>query len=97
MPASCPSRPHHRSPTRLTLAVQNTGRLLCWSLAAGMTTAAIEALLAPPAGWWHTPWPLPWYLTCLSIPAWSILRIYEKTTQRPPGLDTAPDHYEQAA
>ncbi|MFE4054472.1 hypothetical protein [Streptomyces sp. YIM B13518] len=63
LPVSCAARRrHHRD--RLARAVQWTGRLLCWSLATGMPTAATELLLTPQAGWWPALWPRPWYLTC---------------------------------
>ncbi|MFE0805143.1 hypothetical protein [Streptomyces sp. NPDC058812] len=62
-----------------------------------MTTAALDLLATPQAAWWPIVWPLPWYLTCLSIPAWAILRARDKDTQEPPGEDTLPDHWDQAA
>ncbi|AKZ53635.1 hypothetical protein SAM23877_0586 [Streptomyces ambofaciens ATCC 23877] len=97
MPCSSPSR--HPSPAthRTTRAVQRTGRLLCWSLAAGMTTAAADLLLEPQAPWWGVVWPLPWYLTSLSIPAWAILRARQKTTQHPPDENHLPNSWDQAA
>lgn len=95
LPASFPTRNHHQD--RLTRAVQWTGRLLCWSLAAGMTTAATELLLTPEIGWWPALWPLPWYLTCSTALAWSILRAHEKTAQHPLDEDTLPDQWDQAA
>ncbi|MFI2431896.1 hypothetical protein [Streptomyces sp. NPDC018693] len=56
------------------------GRLLCWTLAAAMATAAVEALFSPTPHWWATIWPLPWYL----VPAWALLwaaaRAHEKRT-----------------
>ncbi|MFE0960688.1 hypothetical protein [Streptomyces fungicidicus] len=69
---------------RTARAVQRTGRLLCWSLAAGMAGAATEALFHPGAGWWPLLWPLPWYLTPASALTWGILRLREKTARRPP-------------
>jgi hypothetical protein len=95
MPASCPTRRHHQH--RLTRAVQWTGRLLCWSLAAGMTTATTELLLTPEAGSWPSLWPLPWYLTCLTTLAWAILRAREKDAQHPPDEDLLPDQWDQTA
>ncbi|AKZ53098.1 hypothetical protein SAM23877_7621 [Streptomyces ambofaciens ATCC 23877] len=97
MPCSSPSR--HPSPAthRTTRAVQRTGRLLCWSLAAGMTTAATDLLLEPQAPWWGTVWLLPWYLTCLAIPAWAVLRAREKTTRGTPGQHDTHDDWDQAA
>jgi len=64
----------------LALAVRWAGRLLCWSLAAAMATAAVDVTASPHAGWWHTFWPLPWYLTCASAVAWAALRAREKST-----------------
>ncbi|MGC9501661.1 hypothetical protein [Streptomyces sp. WG7] len=97
MPCSGSTRRHSPATHRLTLTVRGAGRLLCCSLAAGMTTAALDLLLEPQAGWWRTLWPLPWFLTCLTVPAWAVLRAREKATQRPPGEDTLPDHWDQAA
>ncbi|MBQ1100430.1 hypothetical protein KBY55_31295 [Streptomyces sp. b94] len=97
MPCSRSARRRCPVPYRLTLAVQWAGRLLCWSLAVGMTTAALDLLLDPQAPWWRTVWPLPWYLTSLAIPAWAVLRAREKASQRPPDEDTLPDSWDQAA
>ncbi|MFE1585358.1 hypothetical protein ACFW6Q_06645 [Streptomyces sp. NPDC058737] len=97
MPCSRSTHHHSPAPRRLTLAVRWAGRLLCWSLAAGMTTAALDLLATPQAAWWPTVWPLPWYLTGLSIPAWAILRAREKATQDPPDEETRPDHWDRAA
>ncbi len=97
MPCSRTTRHHSPAPHPLTLALRWAGRLLCWSLAAGMTTAALDLLATPPAAWWPTAWPLPWYLTGISIPAWAILRAREKATQQPPDEDTRPDHWDRAA
>ncbi|MFC8851521.1 hypothetical protein ACFT5D_00445 [Streptomyces sp. NPDC057144] len=97
MPCSRTTRHHSPASHRPTLAARWAGRLLCWSLAAGMTTAALDLLVTPQAAWWHTFWPLPWYLTGLSIPAWAILRAREKATQDPPDEETRPDHWGRAA
>ncbi|MFJ7773478.1 hypothetical protein ACIQ1J_35130 [Streptomyces sp. NPDC097107] len=97
MPCSRSTRRRCLLPYRLALAVQWAGRLLCWSLAAGMTTAALDLLLDPQALWWRSAWPLPWYLTCLSTLAWAVLRACEKASQRPPDEDTLPEHWVQAA
>ncbi|WP_020118563.1 hypothetical protein [Streptomyces canus] len=64
----------------LALAVRWAGRLLCWSLAAAWTAAAVDVTVSPHTGWWDTVWPLPWYLTCASAVAWAALRAREKTT-----------------
>lgn len=95
----CFSPTCYRSPAscRLARAVQRAERLLCWSLAAGMTTATTDLTLDPQTPWWPTVWPLPWYLTCLSIPAWAALRAREKNTQCPPDEDIRSNHWEQAA
>ncbi|WP_320780102.1 hypothetical protein [Streptomyces sp. CRN 30] len=58
--------------------VQYAGRALCWSLAGGMTTAAVDIVLAPGFHAWPVLWPLPWYLTCVSAVAWAVLRAREK-------------------
>ncbi|MEU9171898.1 hypothetical protein AB0D34_29580 [Streptomyces sp. NPDC048420] len=60
-------------------AVRWAGRLLCWSLAAALATAAVDITVSPHTGWWHTVWPLPWYLTCASAAAWAALRAREKS------------------
>ncbi|MFF7642206.1 hypothetical protein [Streptomyces canus] len=64
----------------LTSAVRWAGRLLCWSLAAAWTAAAVDVTASPHTGWWDTLWPLPWYLTCASAVAWAALRAREKST-----------------
>ncbi|MET8898673.1 hypothetical protein ACPMJQ_28315 [Streptomyces pseudogriseolus] len=97
MPCSRSTRRRSPAPPRLTRAVRWAGCLLCWSLAAGMAAAALDLLAAPQAAWWPTVWPLPWYLTGLSVPAWVILRSREKATQEPPGKETRPDHWGRAA
>ncbi|MEU0227031.1 hypothetical protein ABZ177_22055 [Streptomyces sp. NPDC006284] len=98
MPCSSPTRRRSSAARRTTThAVQRAGCLLCWSLAAGMATAATDLLLTPQGPWWGALWPLPWYLTGLSIPAWAILRIREKATQHPPDEDTLPGSWDQAA
>ncbi|MFD3827165.1 hypothetical protein [Streptomyces sp. NPDC058625] len=96
MPCSSPTR-HSPTAHRTTCAVQWAGRLLCWSLAAGMTTAATDLLLAPRAPWWGTLWPLPWYLTGLSLLAWAVLRTREKAAQHPPDEEHLADGWDQAA
>ncbi|WP_395575759.1 hypothetical protein [Streptomyces sp. BK79] len=90
---ACRHSPAHRP----TLAVQWAGRLLCWSLAAGMTTAATDLVLAPRGMMWHVLWPLPWYLTAASVPAWAILRAREKATRDAPEEDPLRDSWDQAA
>jgi hypothetical protein len=82
----------------LSRAVRHAGRLLCWSLAAGMTTAAVDVTAAPEIAWWHLVWPLPWYLTCLSALAWALLRAREKGYGNPPtGEDEPESEWERAA
>ncbi|MFE6284311.1 hypothetical protein [Streptomyces sp. NPDC057877] len=70
---------------------RHAGRLLCWSLAAGMLTAATDLLLAPSPAWWHTAWPLPWYAACASAVTWAVLRSREKraAADRPPEWERA--------
>ncbi|MCT9143086.1 hypothetical protein [Streptomyces violarus] len=65
-------------------AVQLSGRLLCWSLAAAMITAALDAVLDPHARWWGAAWSLPWWLACGAAVAWVVLRACEKAARRPP-------------
>ncbi|WP_266388047.1 hypothetical protein [Streptomyces canus] len=67
-----------RSVWPLALAVRWAGRLLCWSLGAGMATAAVDLTVAPRASWWPTLWPLPWYTTAASALLWAVLRAREK-------------------
>ncbi|MEU1049404.1 hypothetical protein ABZ400_30225 [Streptomyces sp. NPDC005897] len=62
-----------------------------------MTTAAADLLLKPQAPWWGAVWPLPWYFTAASVPAWAILRARQKATQRPPDENQLPDSWDQAA
>ncbi|MFJ8804781.1 hypothetical protein [Streptomyces sp. NPDC102490] len=99
MPCSHPTR--CRSATRRsTAAAQWAGRLLCWSLAAGMATAAADLLLAPHGTWWHALWPLPWYLTAAAALTWACLRAREKAAQRQAAEeedDDSPDGWDQAA
>ncbi|CAM5317980.1 hypothetical protein STENM223S_10383 [Streptomyces tendae] len=66
-------------------------------LAAGMTTAATDLLLTPPAPWWNAVWPLPCYLTSLTIRAWTVLCMCEKTAQRAPDGNHQPDNWERTA
>ncbi|MFE1013777.1 hypothetical protein ACFW4M_21080 [Streptomyces sp. NPDC058794] len=98
-PCSHPSRRHRVPAQQLTRFVQQAGRLLSWSLAAGMTTAALDLLITPEAAWWHMLWPLPWYLTCASIPFWATLRAHEKAAhqQAPEKDDDVTGEWEQAA
>jgi hypothetical protein len=67
-----------RSVWPLALAVRRAGRLLCWSLGAGMATAAIDFTVAPRASRWPALWPLPWYTTAASALLWAVLRAREK-------------------
>ncbi|WP_055694520.1 hypothetical protein [Streptomyces prasinopilosus] len=92
------SRPRCRTgPERLTRAVRYAGRLLCWSLAAGMASAAADLLLEPSARWWPVLWPVPWYLTGVSLLAWAGLRAREKAAQFPPEEDESREHWGRAA
>ncbi|MFF5983549.1 hypothetical protein ACFY78_32375 [Streptomyces olindensis] len=77
-------------------AVQVSARLLCWSLAAAMITAAVDASLGPRAGWWGVVWLLPWWLFGAAALAWTVLRAREKAgPPTPPGC--ARSDWEQAA
>ncbi|MEU9644165.1 hypothetical protein [Streptomyces sp. NPDC048188] len=96
MPCSSATRRHHVPPHRLTRSVQRAGRLLCWSLAAGMATAATDLLLAPRGDWWRVLWPLPWFLTCAAAVAWACLRAREKAANQD-GEEDVPDEWDQAA
>lgn len=87
----------HSGPERLTRAVRYAGRLLCWSLAAGMATAATDLLLEPSARWWPALWPLPWCLTCVSLSAWAVQRAREKAAQSPLEEDEFQDYWDRAA
>ncbi|MEU9222944.1 hypothetical protein AB0D40_00985 [Streptomyces massasporeus] len=77
-------------------AVQLSGRLLCWSLAAAMASAAADASLHPHLRWWGAVWPLPWWFTGLAALAWTVLRAREKAHRTPPQDSTRSD-WEQAA
>ncbi|MER5831829.1 hypothetical protein ABT116_13560 [Streptomyces sp. NPDC002130] len=77
-------------------AVQLAGRLLCWSLAAAMVSAAVDAFLDPRARWWGSVWPLPWWLVCASALAWTVLRAREKA-DRPPPHDSVRSDWDRAA
>ncbi|WP_030238793.1 MULTISPECIES: hypothetical protein [unclassified Streptomyces] len=79
------------------LPVQRAGRLLCWSLATGMVTAAADLVLDPQTAWWRSLWLLPWYLTGLSVLAWAVLRARQKAAQRPDEDDVSPERWERAA
>ncbi|MGX1025707.1 hypothetical protein RKD38_000388 [Streptomyces ambofaciens] len=81
MPCSHPIRCPPPAP-RSTRAVRGAGRVLCWSLAAGMATAAADLLLSPQGTWWHVVWPLPWYLTGAAGITWACLRAREKAAHR---------------
>ncbi|KOG43134.1 hypothetical protein [Streptomyces resistomycificus] len=92
------TQPVRPTPTPIPRAVRHTGRVLCWSLALGMITAAVGAThLAPHAHWWHVAWPLPWYLTGASAVAWGVLRVHEKAGFAPPTEEEPPREWEQAA
>ena len=92
-PGRAPSAPRAR-------AVRFLERLLCWSLAAGMTSAAADLVLDPRTPWWSPLWVLPWYLAGGCFLAWAVLRAREKAARRPPhgeaGTD-ARDAWERAA
>ncbi|MEU0170196.1 hypothetical protein ABZ214_32900 [Streptomyces iakyrus] len=77
-------------------AVQLSGRLLCWCLAAAMGSAAVDALLRPAPAWWGVVWLLPWWLACATALAWAVLRAREKAGRPPPHGDARSD-WEQAA
>ncbi len=77
-------------------AVRAVGRLLCWSLAAAMITAAVDAVLDPQAAWWAAAWSLPWWIFGATALAWAVLRAREKADRRPPH-DTVRGDWEQAA
>ncbi|MFE2358999.1 hypothetical protein [Streptomyces parvulus] len=94
-----PTRRRRADTDRTGRAAQRTGRLLCWSLAAGMAGAATETLLHPETGWWPLLWPLPWYLTPATALTWGILRLREKAAHRQPDDhdDLQTKEWEQAA
>ncbi|CAL9664578.1 hypothetical protein [Streptomyces sp. enrichment culture] len=96
-----PSRPsplqHQHRTRRLSRAVHRVGCLLCWNLAAAMTTAGTDLLLNPRTHWWNRIWPLPWYLTCACALAWAALRAREKTTRQQPDDNPSPGEFQQAA
>ncbi|MFJ8468799.1 hypothetical protein [Streptomyces swartbergensis] len=73
-----------------------SGRLLCWSLAAAMITAGVDAVLDPRADWWAVAWSLPWWLFGAAVLAWGVLRSREKAGRRPPHGSVRSD-WERAA
>ncbi|MEU0196734.1 MULTISPECIES: hypothetical protein [unclassified Streptomyces] len=77
-------------------AVQLSARLLCWSLAAAMISAAADAFVHPQVGWWGAVWTLPWWLFGATALAWIVLRAREKADSPPPP-DCARSDWEQAA
>ena len=77
-------------------AVRVAGRLLCWSLATAMASAAVDVLLDPQPRWWRAAWPLPWWLACAAAVAWGVFRAREKAARRPPRGGVRGD-WEQAA
>ncbi|WP_327314790.1 hypothetical protein [Streptomyces sp. NBC_01235] len=81
------------------LAARWAGRLLCWTLAAAMASAAVEAVFKPSAGWWRTAWPLPWYLVPAWALLWAALRAREKRTGagRPGADENVPTDYDEIA
>ncbi|MDX2677087.1 MULTISPECIES: hypothetical protein [Streptomyces] len=82
------------------LAARWAGRLLCWTLAAAMASAAVEAVVKPGAGWWRTAWPLPWYLVPVWALLWAALRAREKRTTgagRPGADENVPTDYDEIA
>ncbi|MFJ5993639.1 hypothetical protein [Streptomyces sp. NPDC092370] len=78
-------------------AVQLSGRLLCWSLAAAMASAAADAFLDPRADWWGVVWPVPWWLVGASTLAWTVLRAREKAHRPPPPQGSVRGDWERAA
>ncbi|MDT0392272.1 hypothetical protein [Streptomyces dubilierae] len=77
-------------------AVRFCARLLCWSLAAAMAGAAVDAFGEPRAGWWGAVWPLPWWIFGAAALAWAVLRAREKADPPPPP-GCARGDWEQAA
>ncbi|MBB5794971.1 hypothetical protein [Streptomyces caelestis] len=73
-----------------------SGRLVCWSLAAAMVTAGVDAVLDPRAGWWGAVWSLPWWIFGAAVLMWGVLRSREKADRRPPH-DSVRSHWERAA
>lgn len=97
---ACPARNRPRTRAALlTHAVRYAGRLLCWNLAVGMASAAVDVVLEPHAHWWTYTWPVPWGITCTSALAWALLRAYQKNANDPPTDDeeSRQDDWEQAA
>ncbi|MEU1848743.1 hypothetical protein ABZ499_05495 [Streptomyces sp. NPDC019990] len=92
-----PSRRTRPTSGRLDRAVRRAGRLLCWSLASGMVTAAADLVLDPRAAWWRSAWLVPWCFTGLSVLAWAVLRARQKAAQRRDEGDVSPGEWEAAA
>ncbi|MEU2582329.1 hypothetical protein ABZ612_05030 [Streptomyces avermitilis] len=68
---------------RLDGAQRRAGRVLCWTHAVAMLTAAAQAVLSPGfTGWGHL-WPLPWYLIPVTGITWALLRArYKRALHR---------------
>ncbi|GGZ74041.1 hypothetical protein ACFOOM_00405 [Streptomyces echinoruber] len=97
------NRPGGHAPTtratteRLTRAVRWAERLLCWTLAAGLAAAAVEALVRPGAAWWRAGWPVPWWLLPGWAALWAMLRARQKRWLRAARYDVPEGGFDRAA
>ncbi|OON78760.1 hypothetical protein [Streptomyces tsukubensis] len=90
--------------TCLHLAVTWTGRLLCWTLATAMASAALQAVVHPTVAWWGAVWLMPWGLVPALALCWAVFRALEKSSPDGPrddpdstSFDQSPDAYDTAA
>ncbi|MGY0489507.1 hypothetical protein [Streptomyces sp. WG-D5] len=66
-----------------TPAARVTGRLLCWSVAAAMTTTALDAIAAAHLPtWWSSVWATLWLASPITAAAWAVARHQEKRRQQ---------------
>ncbi|MFD5074163.1 hypothetical protein [Streptomyces sp. NPDC058371] len=91
------SRRPRTASDRLTAAVRWAGRLLCWTLAVAMLTAATEAVVAPGAAWWQDAWQAPWYLVPVWALTWAVLRMTEKYVAGRNDEEVVPADFDRAA
>lgn len=59
------------------LAVAGGG--ICWAVGAGMSAAAVEAVLAPGAAWWERGWYAPWVVAGGFLLVWVPLRAAQRS------------------
>ncbi|MET7848693.1 hypothetical protein ABZT48_10775 [Streptomyces avermitilis] len=83
---------------RLDGAQRRAGRVLCWTHAVAMLTAAAQAVLSPDFTGWDRLWPLPWYLIPATGIAWAVLRARYKHALHQQSLEEGiPADFDQIA